>query len=217
MRSAYEFRIGARNLVIVELQCSEFLRCLQAAGDDPSSPAGQHALGVATTRHAIREIDGRRVTYQDLLVEWSTLFPLARDLLPVLRAINTIHSPTRAQAEAFRASWRCEVAGTEERWTARLPCERDVTMVPMGAQSLGDILRAAEGASKSSQSARAFGALLESLSRGIVAVDGVSVRPSVADLDGLLQVRDAQLLSLLWDEMNGVSADVGELKPVPGT
>lgn len=217
MTNAYLLKVGARDLVVAELKCSEFLRCLQSVGGDTGSSSGQHDMAVALARSCIRKIDDRRVTYQDLLVEWSRLFPLARDVIPVFKALNNIHSPTRAEIAAFRASWQCQVEGSEERWTATLPSGRTVTMAPMGAQSLGDVLRAAENASVSSPGAKAFGGLLESLAKGIVAVDGKAVRTDTGGLDSLLQVKDANLLSTLFDEINGVSVEVGELKPVPGT
>lgn len=212
-RDAFEVQIGGRSVVMALLTCNEVLIAAQAAeGDDAPAVLRQAAM------LSLREVDGEAVDYEDLQQTFAQRFPKVREVAGLVRAYAQLHEPTEAERAAVRASVEIEEgADGEERWTARLPDGRAVTLQAGSFDTLREVLRSAGRVR--SQSAQQWSGLIEGCRRSLVAIDGAPVSIGGARAWGeRFGVKDTQLIGMLWSELHQpAEVTLGEARPAPGT
>lgn len=99
-RNAYEIVLpGKRKVVFVELKTGEMKMALQLASKERAEAARNFVAGIEGLKLSIREVDGRKVGYDDFKGDaWDDMFS-ARETNLLVRAWNKVHSPTDEEAE----------------------------------------------------------------------------------------------------------------------
>lgn len=218
MQNAVQVRLADAVIVLRELTPSEVLQAMRASGDGGSRQT-RELLAMS-----IVEVDGRPVRYVDLEGEGlKRHLPRTRSFFQASRAWAKVHAPTDEELQGVIDSLSTALDASGERWTVTLPpryagqSARVVELREVAPETVEDALAVARRSSKSPAAAE-LAAVIETLKRSVVAIDGQAA--SVEDWDAHFTVRDTQLLGHVLKEalgFDGEDVEVGEPKPGSGT
>lgn len=109
---AYEVALGDRKVVFVELDTGGLRQAMQIGGREKVEAARNLEVALAGLRLSVREVDGRRVGYDDLIgPKWDALFSV-RETMLLAKCWNQVHMPEDQELDSVGEALRAVASST---------------------------------------------------------------------------------------------------------
>lgn len=196
---------GGPAVVLVILSASDLAKAerhIQSTSATGTIGARMLDLNAEGIRRSIRKVGDRDVAYTDLLGEGlEGLVPRTRHRLQLGRVWSELHSPSREQEGAFRASIAVAESAAGETWRATLPDGRVVTMCEPHESTVREAVTAAEEGRSNIAGA------IEAGRRHIIAIDHEPIPEGALagrKWDATFSAIDTVLVGVLFGEATGI-------------
>lgn len=209
----------APEFVIAELTPSQVLEAYRMAGQ--GGTVAQARLRML--QQSIREVDGQKVSYVDVLTRFNVLLPRTRWVTVLSMQLQRLMSPSEEQLIEVLGSVRSEVGPEGFVQFVCLPDGREVELAEISFETVGAAMEQARLGARQNDDAE-LRAAIEGCQRSIRCIAGTPVTPeswgsTYATWDKHFSVADTLLLGRVYAEMHGEDegVEVGETKPLGGT